>query len=340
MTRRLATGLGCMMLISLLIGTGVISDKGALARSPGTAQGPSLAATATSPCGRTASAPTYRHVIWILMENNSYGDIIGSSQAPYINLLASECGEASNYHNITHHSLANYMGITSGASLAALAPFYDDCSRPSSSCHSTGNNLFNQATSWKAYEESMPSPCDTKGTSIYANRHNPAIYYTDLKNCSTHDVPLGTTSNSALLKAFSSSSTAPAFSFVTPNLCDDMHGVPGVCLSNLVKNGDSWLRTWVGLITSTAVYKSGDTAVFITWDEGRGGSTGEACADNTSDQSCHVPLLVIAPSVKAGTVDGAMLNHYSTLKTTEQLLGYPELGLASKASSFKRAFNL
>ena len=339
MTRRLTTALGCMLLISLLIGTGVISDRGALARPSPVAEGVSPAAS-TSPCGRLASAPTYRHVIWILMENNSYGNIIGSAQAPYINSLVSQCGSASNYHNISHHSLPNYIGATNGASLAALAPFYHDCSPPSPSCDSTGTNLFNQSASWKAYDESMPSPCDTKGTSKYADRHNPAIYYTDLKNCSANDVPLGTTSSSPLLKAFSSNSTAPAFSFVTPNLCDDMHGVPGVCLSNLVKNGDSWLRTWLGEITSTAVYKSGDTAVFVTWDEGRGGSAGEACAANTSDQSCHVPLVVIAPSVKARTVDRAMLSHYSLLKTTEDLLGYPELGLAKTAASFKAAFNL
>ena len=171
-------------------------------------------------------------------------------------------------------------------------------------------------------------------------RHNPAVYYTDLRDCASDDLPLGTTRRSPLLQDFSAEDRSPSFSFVTPDLCHDMHGIPGTCDSNLVPAGDAWLRRWIGLITRTPVYASGDTAVFIVWDEGGGGSAGEACASNTSDQSCHVPLLVIAPSVRPGTVDRGRLNHYSLLKTTEDLLGYPELGLARSAASLTVAFNL
>ena len=59
---------------------------------------------------------TYKHIIWVMMENHSYNTIIGSSQAPYINSLASECGLATNYHNISHPSLPNYMAATAGLS--------------------------------------------------------------------------------------------------------------------------------------------------------------------------------------------------------------------------------
>src|SRR5215472_7519588 len=69
------------------------------------------AATATSasnPCGTVAKArPHYQHVIWIWMENHSFNTIIGNPQAPYINSLASQCGLATNYHNVTHPSLPN-----------------------------------------------------------------------------------------------------------------------------------------------------------------------------------------------------------------------------------------
>ena len=293
---------------------------------------------AATPCGTVSKAPTYKHVIWILMENNSYSGIIGSSSAPYLNSLASECGLATNYHNITHHSLANYIGLTDGATLSALKPYDSDCT-PSPSCQVKSTNLFNQNTSWKAYDESMPSNCSKVNSGEYAPRHNPAVYYTDLANCSTNDVPLGTSTSSALLTDFSSDATAPRFAFVTPNLCDDMHGNTG-CSGNEVTDGDTWLSQWVPLITGTAAYAAGDTAVFIVWDEGAGGTTGEACATNKTDQSCHVPMFVIAPSVKAGARDTAQLNHYSMLKTTESLLGYPALGLAGKAVSFKAGFNL
>ena len=38
--------------------------------------------------------PTYDHVIWIVMENHSYDQIIGSADAPYINQLATRFGLA------------------------------------------------------------------------------------------------------------------------------------------------------------------------------------------------------------------------------------------------------
>jgi hypothetical protein len=72
------------------------------------------APSASHPCGTLATPPTYTHVIWVLMENHSYNTIIGSSQAPFINSLARKCGLATNYHNISHPSLPNYVGMTSG----------------------------------------------------------------------------------------------------------------------------------------------------------------------------------------------------------------------------------
>ena len=47
-------------------------------------------AAASGPCGTLTTAPAYKHVIVIMMENHSYNTIIGSSQAPYINSLATE----------------------------------------------------------------------------------------------------------------------------------------------------------------------------------------------------------------------------------------------------------
>ncbi len=40
----------------------------------------------------------YDHVIWIVMENHSYDQIIGSSDAPYLNKLAGEFGLATNLY--------------------------------------------------------------------------------------------------------------------------------------------------------------------------------------------------------------------------------------------------
>ncbi|HEV2362564.1 MAG TPA: hypothetical protein VGS21_12755, partial [Acidimicrobiales bacterium] len=132
---------------------------------------PSRAAV-TGMCGLTTTVPTYKHVIWILMENNSYGNIKGSSSAPYINSLLPACGYASNFHNISHASLDNYIGLTNGASNSALLPYDGDC-LPSASCEVKTTNLFNQlAGNWRGYDESMPSACGKSDSGQYAPKHN------------------------------------------------------------------------------------------------------------------------------------------------------------------------
>lgn len=80
--------------------------------------------------------------------------------------------------------------------------------------------------------------------------------------------------------------------------------------------------------------------MFITWDEGSGGSTSESCATSTSDQSCHVATIVISPSTPAGSTSGTLFSHYSLLGTSEQLLGLPLLGLAASNTTLTSAFNL
>src|SRR5689334_3549830 len=76
---------------------------------------------ANPPCGFLGLTSThYKHVIWVWMENKSYSNIIGSPDAPYENSLATSCGLATNYHNITHPSLPNYVGATSGLAPTGL----------------------------------------------------------------------------------------------------------------------------------------------------------------------------------------------------------------------------
>jgi phosphatidylinositol-3-phosphatase len=101
------------------------------------------ATSASHPCGTVSKPGTYKHVIWIWLENHSYNAILGSSQAPYFNTLAKECGLATNYHNVTHPSLPNYIAATSGLSYSSIQKFLSDCS-PSSSCDTSAKSIFGQ----------------------------------------------------------------------------------------------------------------------------------------------------------------------------------------------------
>jgi phospholipase C len=192
------------------------------------------------------------------MENHSYGAVIGSSQAPYLNALAARCGLATNYHNVSHPSLPNYIAATSGLGYRALARFDSDCD-PGPGCQTPVASIFGQGETWRAYEESMPASCRRADSGEYAVRHNPPPYYTSLTGCSRSDVRY------SRMAADLAGGTLPAFSFITPNLTDDMH-------DGTIAGGDHWLARNLPAIFGSRQYRDGSTVVFITWDEGEGGS--------------------------------------------------------------------
>jgi phosphatidylinositol-3-phosphatase len=262
-------------------------------------------APAVSPCGRLQTGPlAIEHVIWIWMENKRYRDVIGSPAAPYENRLARSCGLATNYRGLTHPSLPNYLAATSGSTQGVV----DD--GPPSSYPLAVESLFSQAPSWRSYQESMPSRCYRGDTRLYAVKHNPAAYYTNLE-CERYDVPLGTVRAGALA-ADLRRDTLAAFSFVTPNLCNDTHDCP-------VSRGDAWMRTWVPKILASPAYRTGRTALFIVWDE-----------DDFSGSN-HIPAIVVSPYTRRGARSATRFDHYSLLRTTEDLLRLPPLGHAAEA---------
>lgn len=253
-----------------------------------------------------------QHVIWIFLENKSENTVVGSHSAPFLDSLERSCGLATNYHNITHPSLPNYLSATSGDTHGLAR----DCSPRR--CSQQGASLFTQLAAahktWRTYVESMPSACDHQNAGRYATKHNPPVYYATLSAaCGRWDVPL---EGAGGLQDALAASRLPNFSLIVPNTCDDTHSCP-------LAVGDAWLRPVVGMIIASPAYRSGQTAVFITWDEGgvRGAQQGEPCLQNLEDPSCHVATLVLSEYTTPGTKDASLYSHYSLLKTTEQLLG-------------------
>jgi phospholipase C len=327
---RTKLGLTALLSAGLLASAGLFGQAaGATVLTGAAAAVPATTPSSGHPCGTESKPGTIKHVIVIFLENHSYGAILGSSAAPYFNTLAKDCGIATNYHNITHPSLPNYIAATSGLSLSSLHKFLSDCS-PSSSCDTSVKSIFGQGESWKSYEETMPSACDHSNSGNYAVRHNPAAYYPALHACSSDDVAYSHLASDLAHNAL------PAFSFITPNLIDDMH-------NGTVADGNSWMSKNLPTILNSAEYKNGSTVIFITFDEGSDVGSyadGENCATNTSDTSCHLPTFVISPSVKVGARNGTLFNHYSLLGTAEQLLHLSKLGLAANYPTMVSAFNL
>lgn len=164
-----------------------------------------------------------------------------------------------------------------------------------------------------------------------------------------------------LVNDFSSLVTTPEFSFISPNVCNDGHDSPcvGTDSRGLSQGGTSaindWLMTWMPVILKSPAYRNGSMMVVITSDEGASNdlSAGDGERSGPSNPSPGssfaqvfksassamvavnpraIPLstgggrvgaLLLAPRwIRGGVVNSAgSYNHYSALRTFEDLLG-------------------
>jgi hypothetical protein len=269
------------------------------------------AASADAPCVGSAP-PAYTHVVWIFMENKRYGQVIGSKSAPYETGLARQCGSTTAFRSVGYPSEPNYIGATTGG----VQGIHDD--GPPSKHQVTADNLFRQVRASgrraRSYLEGMPGPCALTDSVSYKVAHNPAAFFMsggDRAACRQDDVGYGEFLSDI------SHDRLPAFSLVVPNLCHDMHSCPP-------SSGDSWLSANVPRLLNSAAYRRGQVALFVVWDE-----------------STPMPNIVVSPSTRPGTVSHQSFDHYSLLRTTEEMLGIGHhLGKAASAASMRGAFHL
>ncbi|HKP91251.1 MAG TPA: alkaline phosphatase family protein [Thermoleophilaceae bacterium] len=176
----------------------------------------------------------------------------------------------------------------------------------------------------------------------YAMRHNPFMYFhsiiDDQAHCDASVVPL-----SRLKGDLESVSTTPNYSFITPNLCHDGHdepcvdGQPGGMVS-----ANRFLQSWIPRILRSPAYRQ-DGLVIITFDEAESHDADACCGEkqgpNTPNNGGPTPgagggrigAVLLSRFIKPGTVSKQEYNHYSMLRSTEDLFGLGHLGYAGAA---------
>jgi hypothetical protein len=168
----------------------------------------------------------------------------------------------------------------------------------------------------------------------YAARHNPFTYFDSLVNsglCKQHVVNL-----THLRSDLKKTSSTPRFSFITPDLCDDGHD--GTCVGKNVagthKGGlyaiDKFLHKWVPVIKASPAFKK-DGVLIITSDESEGGDATSCCNEQPGPTEPQPGLsgpgggrtgtLVIGKCVAKGKTDATRYNHYSLLRSLEDIFG-------------------
>jgi phosphatidylinositol-3-phosphatase len=244
--------------------------------------------------------PVFSHVIIIILENEESSNIIGNSSMPNLNKLAQQYASLTNYYAVAHPSLPDYIAMTSGDTQGITS----DCTN----CFVNQTNLMDliekSGRTWKAYMEDMPTACTLGNIGKYAQKHNPFVYYDDIRTntirCQQDDV---------LFSQFDSdlkNNQLPAFAWITPNLCNDAHDCP-------VATADQWLGLVVDNILHSTAFDQNSLLV-ITFDEG---TTDTGCCGLPSKAGGKIATLLISKLVKPGFQDTTQYTHYSLLKTIE-----------------------
>jgi len=266
-----------------------------------------MAATGVTPHASTettkataSTIPTPSHVVVVMEENHSYADIIGNtSQAPYMNSLASQGALMTSSFGVTHPSEPNYMALFGGSTFGLTS---DACPVSEGSTANLGSELLAAGDTFKGYSEGLPSTGSTTCSSgSYARKHSPWINFSN--------VPA---SDSVPFSSFPTDySTLPTLSFVIPNLKDDMH-------DGTINQADTWLQNNLSAYATWA--KQNNSLLVVTWDE-----------DDYSENN-QIPTLFVGANVTAGRYSETV-NHYNVLSTLEQLYGLPKAGSSANAAA-------
>ncbi|MGA5819426.1 alkaline phosphatase family protein [Kitasatospora sp. NPDC094028] len=236
------------------------------------------------------SLPTPDHVVVVVMENHAYNQVIGSSNAPYINgTLVAGGATLSQSYALTHPSQPNYYMLFSGSAQGVTD---DSCVDPGAfQGPNLASELIASGQTWGSYNEDIPGVGATDcRVGDYAQKHNPWFGF--------GNVP---TSSAVGMDAFPTDfTTLPKVSFVIPNLCSDMHDCS-------VGTGDSWIQNNLDAYAQWA--KANNSLLVMTFDE-----------DNKLSGN-RIPTLVYGAHVAPGSSTATHYNHYDVLHTLEDLAG-------------------
>ena len=151
----------------------------------------------------------------------------------------------------------------------------------------------------------MPSTCYTGGdTGSYKKGHNPAVYYNDITSNPT------ACANVLPYSSFSATHLR-AFSYVVPNMANDMHD--GANRTAQIQAGDAWLAAHVPAMLNAGA------EVILTWDEG-----------SISDE--HVATIAIGGTAAVHATDSRALTHPGLLAGLEDAWALPRLNAAKTAN--------
>jgi phosphatidylinositol-3-phosphatase len=218
---------------------------------------------------------------------------------------------------------------------------------------SVADQLQAKGLTWKGYMQGMGTACrhpaanshdDTQtatATQEYAARHNPFVYFhsiADTPSCAANDVDLN-----ELDGDLADPARTPSYSMIVPDLCEDGHDAP--CADGRpggLVSADQFLQSWVPKITGSQAFADGGLLV-VTFDEAETSDASACCGEqmgfNTINPGAltrgpgggRIGAVLVSPFITAGSTNDTPYNHYSLLRSVEDLFGLDHLGYAGQA---------
>jgi acid phosphatase len=298
-----------------------------------------------------AALPHPDHVVIVIMENHSFGQIIGNSAAPNINALAAEGANivnaavdpgalTSGSHALRHPSQPNYLELFSGNHQGVLQDGRPGTASeplslpPPFNTPNLGASLIAGGLTFVTYSESLPSvgfDGDSYSTdpakSQYERKHNPVANWQAADAPANHHVPPSCNQPfSAFPKDAAGYAALPSVAFVVPNQQNDMH-------DGSIDQGDAWLKTNI-LDGYYQWAKTHNSLLIVTFDE-----------DGTNTLTNQIATIFAGAPIKPGnytetninppdarppdggiTPTGTAMSHYNLLRTIEDMFGLTPIG--------------
>jgi phosphatidylinositol-3-phosphatase len=258
--------------------------------------------TTTSTGSPPSTSPTATsRVAIVVLENLSYGSVIGNPAAPYLNQLTSQDSLATDYFADTHPSIGNYFMMTTGQIVTN-----DDSFGGTVSADNLAREITGVGKSWKVYAQSLPSVGYTGGDQYpYFRHHNPFAYFSDVLNSPSQAdnmVP------AAQLSADLASGALPNFLFIVPDAQHDAHDCPAgmnICTDNdKLSAADAWVQQNVGPLVSSSAFSNG--VVVVVFDE--------SVLTDLNNGGGHVAAILAGGAVKTAFQSGSFHQHQNLLR--------------------------
>jgi hypothetical protein len=246
--------------------------------------------------------PPFRKVFIVVLENTSYEDALAQ---PFLGDLAARGALLTNFFAEARPSFPNYVALTAGSTYGIVSNADVTLDVPH-----VGDLIEATGRSWKAYGEGYPGHCFLGSQAgLYVRKHMPFVSFLNVQTNASRCARIVDASG---LDADIANGTLPDYALYVPDLDNSGHDT-GIAFA------DQWLAQAFGPRLEDPRFMDGMLFV-VTFDEGAHGGPN------------HIYTVLHGPGVVPGSRSSSRYDHYSLLRTIEDVLGLGTLGQQDAAA--------